>query len=292
MPELPDIAVYVDALRHRIVDRPIVGIRIVNAFFLRSYDPPIESAENEAVLDVRRLGKRIVMSLTSDLHLVVHLMIAGRFRWHTDLSKAPGRTSLASIRFPNGSLGIIESSKKKRASLHLVLGDEALRAHDPGGLDILQADEAAFRAALCRKNRTLKRALTNPCLFSGIGNAYSDELLHAARLSPFQRTRHLDAGQADRLLRAAQDTLQYWMDALRRKFADRFPEPREITAFREGFAVHGKYGRPCPECNARIQRVRFAEREMHYCPGCQTDGRILSDRSLARLFGSDWAGRA
>lgn len=288
MPELPDIVVYVEALQERIVGDALESIRIVSPFVLRSVEPAIEKAAGKTVLDVRRLGKRVVVSLADDLFLVFHLMVAGRFRWKKSGSKPPGKITLATFCFPDGMLILTEAGKKKRASLHLVRGAAALAEHDPGGLEVLDADEAVFRAAVRKENHTLMRALTDPRLMSGIGNAYSDEILHAARLSPLKLTGKLTDEEVALLFDAARTTLSHWIDVLRNEFAGRFPGPGEITAFREGFAVHGRFGKPCPVCAETVQRIRYADNETNYCPRCQTDGRILADRSLSRLLKDDW----
>jgi formamidopyrimidine-DNA glycosylase len=288
MPELPDVVTYIEALRSRVVGQPLQRLRLVSPFVLRSVEPPISEAEGKEVRGVRRLGKRIVLCLAGDLYLIVHLMIAGRFRWERRGAKAPGKIGLAAFDFPTGTLLLTEASPKKRASLYLVRGAAALAAHDPGGLEVLEADEAAFRAALLAENHTLKRALTDPRLFSGIGNAYSDEILHAARLSPVKQTGTLTDDEVARLYAATRRTLQHWLAALHAQFADHFPGPGEITAFRPDFAVHGRYRQPCPDCGTPVQRIRYAENETHYCPACQTGGRLLADRSLSRLLKDDW----
>lgn len=288
MPELPDVTIYCEAIRERTLRAPILRVHIFSPFVLRTFDPPIDSLDNRAVIDVRPIGKRIVLAAEDDLFLVVHLMIAGRFRWLNRGAKPPRKIILATIEFPSGTLALTEAGTKKRASLHLVRGEAALAAHDPGGLDVLACDLAAFSSALTRENHTLKRSLTDPRCFSGIGNAYSDEILHAARLSPVVLTQRLDDAQINSLYRAARETLVRWIDNLRSDFAGRFPGPGEITAFRPDFAVHGKFGKPCPVCHATIQRIRYADKETNYCPRCQTDGRILADRSLSRVLKNDW----
>jgi formamidopyrimidine-DNA glycosylase len=288
MPELPDIVTYIDALRPRVGGQPLQRVRLASPFLLRSVDPPIATAQGERVEDVTRLGKRIVLCLTGDLYLVFHLMIAGRFRWERRGAKPPGKIGLAAFDFPTGTLLVTEASPKKRASLHLVRGAAALAAHDPGGLEVLEADEAAFRAALLTGNHTLKRALTDPHVFSGIGNAYSDEILHAARLSPVKQTGKLTDEEIARLYGATQRTLRHWLAVLHEQFRDHFPGPGEVTAFREGFAVHGRYRKPCPDCGAAVQRIRYADNETNYCAVCQTTGRLLADRSLSRLLKDDW----
>ena len=288
MPELPDVVVYVEALRQRIVGQPLQRVHLVSPFLLRSVDPPMREVEGRRVLDVRRLGKRIVLSLEGDLYLVFHLMIAGRFRWEKRGAKPAKKIGLAAFDFPTGTLIMTEASPKKRASLHLVHGDVALAAHDPRGLEVLHASEVDFRHVLLRENHTLKRALTDPRLFSGIGNAYSDEILHAARLSPVKLTSKMSEEEISRLYDATRSTLLRWTGILRREFGDRFPGAGEITAFREGFAVHGRYRQPCPDCGTQVQRIRYAENETNYCPRCQTGGRLLADRSLSRLLRDDW----
>jgi len=288
MPELPDVVTYIEALRPRVVGQPLQRVRLFSPFVLRSVDPPISEAEGKEVRGVRRLGKRIVLGLAGDLYLIVHLMIAGRFRWERRGAKAPGKIGLAAFDFPTGTLLVTEASPTKRAALHLVRGAAALAGHDPGGLEVLEADEAAFGAALRAENHTLKRALTDPRLFSGIGNAYSDEILHAARLSPVKQTGTLSNDEVARLYAATRRTLQHWLAALHVQFADHFPGPGEITAFRPDFAVHGRYRKPCPDCGTPVQRIRYAENETNYCPACQTGGRLLADRSLSRLLKDDW----
>ncbi len=288
MPELPDVTIYLEALAPRIVGQPIEAIRLASPFLVRSVDPPLTAAIGQPVQGLRRIGKRIVWCLPDELFLVFHLMIAGRLRWGKRGARPPGRIGLAAFAFPAGAVLLTEASPKKRAALHVVRGAAALAAHDPGGLEVLEADALAFRAVLRRENHTLKRALTDPRLFSGIGNAYSDEILHAARLSPVALTGKLSDADADRLHAAARQVLVRWTDALRAEFGDRFPGPGEITAFRPGFAVHGRYRQPCPVCDRAVQRIRYAENETNYCPTCQTGGRLLADRSLSRLLKDDW----
>ncbi|HEY3246102.1 MAG TPA: DNA-formamidopyrimidine glycosylase family protein [Phycisphaerae bacterium] len=288
MPELPDIVTYIGALRQRIVGRPLERVRIISPFLLRSFDPPIEAAESKTVLDVRRLGKRIVLCLDDDLFMIFHLMIAGRLRWERRGTAPPAKIGLAAFDFPTGTLLMTEAAAKKRASLHLVRGESALAAHDAGGIEVLECDLPAFRAGLVRENHTLKRALTDPRLFSGIGNAYSDEILHAARLSPVKLTSKLSDEEVARLHGATRATLEHWIAALRAEFAERFPGAGDITAFRKSFAVHGRFGKPCPVCGCAVQRIRYADNETNYCPRCQTEGRILADRSLSRLLKDDW----
>ncbi|MFN8642349.1 MAG: DNA-formamidopyrimidine glycosylase family protein [Candidatus Binatia bacterium] len=288
MPELPDVTLYIETLTPRIVGQPLEGIRLASPFVLRSVDPPPAALAGRRVLQLRRLGKRVVLVLEDDCFVVVHLMIAGRFRWEKRGARPPARLGLAAFDFPTGTLLLTEASKKNRAATHLVRGAAALAAHDPGGLEVLDATPDAFAAALRAENHTLKRALTDPHLFSGIGNAYSDEILHAARLSPVQLTNRLSDAEVARLHAAAQATLRRWIDALRRELGDRVPGAGEVTAFRPGFAVHGRYGKPCPDCGGPVQRIRYADNETNYCPACQTGGRLLADRSLSRLLKSDW----
>ena len=288
MPELPDVTIYLDTLRPRLVGQPLERVRLTSPFVLRSVDPPLAALTDRRVVDLRRLGKRIVLCFDGDLYAVIHLMIAGRLRWEKRGAKPPGKIGLAAFDFPAGTLLLTEASPKKRAALYVVGGAAALAAHDPGGLEVLDAPLDAFGAALRRENHTLKRALTDPRLFSGIGNAYSDEILHAARLSPVQLTSKLADAEVERLYRATQQTLRHWIAALRTAFGDRVPGAGEVTAFRPGFAVHGRFGQPCPVCGARVQRIRYADNETNYCPGCQTGGRLLADRSLSRLLKDDW----
>jgi formamidopyrimidine-DNA glycosylase len=288
MPELPDVTIYLDALRARVVGQPLERVRLASPFVLRSVEPPIGVLVGRRVDDLRRLGKRIVLCFDGDLYAVIHLMIAGRLRWEKRGAKPPGRIGLAAFDFPNGTLLLTEASPKKRAALYVVRGAAGLAAHDPGGLEVLDAGLDEFRAVLRHENHTLKRALTDPHLFSGIGNAYSDEILHAARLSPVQLTSKLAEPEVERLYRATQETLRRWIDLLRVEFADRFPGAGEVTAFRPGFAVHGRFGQPCPVCGGPVQRIRYADNETNYCPACQTGGKLLADRSLSRLMKDDW----
>lgn len=287
MPELPDITIYVEALAPRVVGCVLERVRVVSPFLVRTVEPPLDAAEGREVVGVRRLGKRIVLELPDELYLVFHLMIAGRFRWGDRGAKLPGKIGLATFTFTSGTLLLTEASPKKRASLHVERGAAALRQHDPGGLEPIGASLPAFREALTRENHTLKRALTDPRLFSGIGNAYSDEILHAARLSPVKLTSRLTDEEIARLHEATQRTLLDWIDRLRAQFAGRFPGPGDITAFRDGFAVHGRFGKPCPVCSAPVQRIRYADNETNYCPRCQTEGHVLADRSLSRLLKDD-----
>ena len=286
MPELPDIEVYVDAIASRVAGQPLEAVRLGSPFLLRSADPPIRAAEGRRVRAVRRLGKRIVLALEGDLFLALHLMIAGRLHWRERGAKLPGRRGLAALDFPAGSLVLTEAGTKRRAALHLVAGEAALAALDRGGLEPLGATREAFERALRRENHTLKRALTDPSLFSGIGNAYSDEILHRARLSPVKLTSRLDADEAARLHAATQAVLAEWVARLRREAGSGFPEG--VTAFRDEMAVHGRHRLPCPVCGTLVQRIVRAENEVNYCPRCQTGGQILSDRSLARLLKQDW----
>jgi formamidopyrimidine-DNA glycosylase len=286
MPELPDVVTYIEALEPRIAGRALERIRLSSPFVLRSVDPPIRSAEGKKVLALRRLGKRIVFELEDDLFLILHLMIAGRLRWKPRGSTVPKKLGLAAFDFPTGTLLLTEAGTKKRAALHLVRGSEALRAHDPGGLEVLESDLPAFTAALSGENHTLKRALTDPRLFSGIGNAYSDEILHRARLSPVKQTRQLSDQEIARLFTATRETLTLWVERLREERGENFPE--KVTAFREGMAVHGRYRKPCPDCGSPVQRIVYAENETNYCARCQTEGRLLADRSLSRLLHEDW----
>jgi formamidopyrimidine-DNA glycosylase len=286
MPELPDIVVYLECLAARVAGRPIEGIRLGGPFVLRSVRPAPEELIGKRVAGLRRLGKRIVLSLEDELYVVIHLMIAGRLRWRKRGAALPGKRGLAAFDFETGSLLLTEESSKKRAAVHLVRGADALAAHDPGGLEVLEADSRSFAAALTREAHTLKRALTDPHLFSGIGNAYSDEILHRARLSPFKLTRSLEAAEIARLHDAARETLTRWVERLRAEVGDGFPE--KVTAFREGMAVHGRYREPCPDCGSPVQRIVYAETESNYCASCQTGGRLLADRALSRLLRKDW----
>jgi len=286
MPELPDITAYLHALEPRIVGQPIQQVRLASPFLLRTADPPLTAVEGRKVCELRRIGKRIAIGLGGDLWLVLHLMIAGRLHWRQPEAKLGGRQNLAAFDFPNGSLVLTEAGAKRRASLHLLQGEEALRSIDPGGIDIFASDLDSFRDALTAENRTLKRALTDPRILSGIGNAYSDEILHAAQLSPIALTQKLKPEEWERLFTATRETLQFWIDRLLDEAANTFPE--KVTAFREGMAVHGRYGKLCPRCGAKIQRIRYADNETNYCPHCQTGGKLLADRSLSRLLQSDW----
>jgi formamidopyrimidine-DNA glycosylase len=286
MPELPDIVVYLDALAPRIVGQPLEGARVTSPLLLRTADPPLPAAVGKTVTGLRRLGKRIVWEMEDQLFLVFHLMIAGRFKWRKRGAKPPGKIGLATFDFPTGTLLLTEASKKHRASLHVLRGAAGLAAHNPGGLDVLAADRAAFKAALQRESHTVKRALTDPRLFDGIGNAYSDEILHAAKMSPFQLTGRMNDEEIARLHDAARRTLLAWIERLRTETGSEFPE--KVTAFRDGMAVHGRYKQPCPVCGSPVQRIRYAENEANYCATCQTGGRVLADRGLSRLLKDDW----
>jgi formamidopyrimidine-DNA glycosylase len=286
LPELPDLTVYLESLETRIGGRRLSRIRLLNPFFLRTALPPIASAEGRKVAALRRLGKRIVISLEGDFHLVIHLMVAGRLRWLDEKAKPPGRISLAVLEFDSGTLVVTEAGTKRRASLHLVDGEAALRAMDPGGLEIAKLDLQSFSSQLKKENHTLKRALADPHLFAGIGNAYSDEILHRARLSPVALTFSLSDDDVERLFAETKATLKDWTQRLRTEANGRFPE--KVTAFREGMAVHGRYGKPCPVCGSPVQRIRYADNETNYCARCQTGGRLLADRSLSRLLKKSW----
>ena len=286
MPELPDISAYLTALEPRILRQPLQHVRIASVFLLRTADPPVSTVEGRNVIALRRLGKRICIGVEGDIWLVLHLMIAGRLHWKPSAAKISGKNALAAFDFPSGSLILTEADSKRRAALHLVRGEDGLRSLDPGGLEPLTATPAEFRAALTLENRTLKRALTDPRIVSGIGNAYSDEILHAAQLSPITQTHKLQPADWDRLFAATQSTLSSWLHRLQTEARKKFPE--HVTAFRPDFAVHGRFGQPCPRCGAPIQRIRYADNETNYCPTCQTGGKLLADRGLSRLLGSDW----
>lgn len=286
MPELPDIAAYIGALDARVVGQPLERIRLNNAFLLRTAQPPIASVDGRIVRELRRLGKRIVFGLQDDLWLVLHLMIAGRLHWRPPSAKLAGRQSLAAFDFPTGSLVLTEAGSKRRASLHILLGEESLRSFDAGGIDVLSTDLATFRATLTAENHTLKRALTDPRLLSGVGNAYSDEILHAAQLSPLTLTRKLRPAEWERLFAATRHILNLWIERLVTDAKTAFPE--NVTAFRPQMAVHGRYGQPCPRCGDAVQRIRYADKETNYCARCQTAGKVFADRGLSRLLGSDW----
>ena len=286
MPELPDVVVYLERLQARIGGQILEDIRLASPFLLRSVDPPISEAKGRRVRELRRLGKRIVIGLEPDLFLLLHLMIAGRLHWKERGAKLPGKVGLAAFDFSSGTLTLTEAGTKKRASLYMVRGEGDLKTHDPGGLEVLDAKESQFRSTLLKENHTLKRALTDPHLFSGIGNAYSDEILHRAGLSPLALTQRLKDGEIVRLFDATQATLLDWLDRLRKDAGDGFPE--KVTAFRDGMAVHGRFGQPCPACGTAVQRIVYAENETNYCPTCQTGGKLLADRSLSRLLKDDW----
>jgi formamidopyrimidine-DNA glycosylase len=286
MPELPDIVAYISALEQRIVGQPLERVRLAIAFLLRTVQPPSTSVEGQTVRALRRIGKRIAIGVEGDLWLVLHLMIAGRLHWRAAGAKLSGRQNLAAFDFPNGSLVLTEAGTKRRASLHVLAGEEGLRSVDPGGIDIFASDLDSFRTALTAENRTLKRALTDPRILSGIGNAYSDEILHAAQMSPLTLTHKLHSQDWQNLFDATRSTLRLWIDRLQAEAEVSFPE--KVTAFRNGMAVHGRYGHPCPRCGEKIQRIRYADNETNYCARCQTGGRVLADRGLSRLLGSDW----
>ena len=286
MPELPDIELYLHALRSRIVGQRLDRIRLASPFLVRSFDPPIDHANGKKIISLRRLGKRLVWELEGDLFLAIHLMIAGRFKWLARGSKIPGKVGLAAFDFENGSLILTEAGSQRRASLYLVKGERELASHDPGGLEVLTSSAQAFGAALTRENHTLKRALTDPHLLSGVGNAYSDEILHAAKLSPMLLTSKLTAEQIESLHAHTIGILTKWRDDLIAESGEKFPE--KVTAFRDGMAAHGRYGKPCPVCGTPIQRIQYASNEANYCPTCQTGGKLLADRGLSRLLKGDW----
>jgi formamidopyrimidine-DNA glycosylase len=286
VPELPDVEAYLSALRPRILGQRLERVRLASPFLLRTADPPLAQADGHVVRELRRVGKRIAIGLDNDLWLVLHLMIAGRLHWRAPGAKLAGRTALAAFDFTDGSLVLTEAGTKRRASLHVVRGDDGLAELDPGGIDVFAIDLDAFRAALSAENRTLKRALTDPRILSGIGNAYSDEILYAAQLSPIALTRALSDDEWQRLFSATRDSLRAWTQRLQREAADAFPE--HVTAFRDDMAVHGRFGKPCPRCGEPVQRIRYADNETNYCARCQTGGRLLADRSLSRLLGRDW----
>jgi formamidopyrimidine-DNA glycosylase len=286
MPELPDITAYITAIESRILGQRLEHVRIASAFLLRTAQPPVSEAEGQIVSELRRVGKRIAIGMENDLWLVIHLMIAGRLHWRPSTAKLGGRNNLAAFDFPHGSLTLTEAGSKRRASLHVVRGLDALQAMDPGGIDVFSSDLDAFRRALTAENRTLKRALTDPRIVSGIGNSYSDEILHSARLSPITLTQKLTGEEWERLYAATIDTLRLWIDRLNTEAASSFPE--KVTAFRPEMAVHGRFEQPCPTCGTPVQRIRYADNETDYCPTCQTGGKVLADRSLSRLLKSDW----
>lgn len=286
MPELPDITAYIDALQPRIAGRRLEHVRIAKPFLLRTAEPPVSSLQGRTVRELRRIGKRIAIGLDGGVWLVIHLMIAGRLHWKPQGVKLTGRTDIAAFDFSDGSLVLTEAGSKHRASLHVVQGEEALYALDPGGIDVFSSDLQTFRAALMTENRTLKRALTDPRILSGIGNAYSDEILHAAQLSPIALTHKLTPPEWERLFNATRETLVLWAQRLKAEADGAFPE--KVTAFRKDMAVHGRYGMPCPRCGQPVQRIRYADNETNYCAKCQTGGKLLADRSLSRLLGSEW----
>jgi formamidopyrimidine-DNA glycosylase len=286
MPELPDIAAYIAALEPRVIGQPLERVRLASPFLLRTTTPALSEAEGKTVRELRRVGKRIAFGLDGGLWLVLHLMIAGRLHWKAAHAALRGRQNLAAFDFAPGSLTLTEAGARRRASLHVVAGEPGLLAMDPGGIDVLSADRECFRVALTRENRTLKRALTDPRIVSGIGNAYSDEILHAGRLPPLALTSKLTPDEWDRLFAATRGTLDLWLGRLCAEARERFPE--KVTAFREGMAVHGRYGQPCRRCGAKVLRIRYANNETNYCATCQTGGRVLADRSLSRLLGADW----
>jgi formamidopyrimidine-DNA glycosylase len=277
---------YLEALQRRVQGERLEHVRLLNPFLLRTFDPPIGAIENRIVIGMRRLGKRVVFVFEGNLFLVLHLMIAGRLHWKKHGAKPPGKIGLAAFDFPAGTLTLTEAGSKRRASLHLVRGEEELAKHNPGGLEVLDASDAQFRDALLRENHTVKRSLTDPRLFSGIGNAYSDEILHRARLSPLTLTSRMKDNEIARLFQATKETLHHWLVRLRAEVGDGFPE--KVTAFRPDFAVHGRFGKPCPVCGAKVQRIVYAENETNYCAKCQTGGKVLADRSLSRLLKDDW----
>lgn len=286
MPEYPDITIYIEALERRILNQPLEGARLGSPFLLRTVDPPLAAAQGHTVAAIRRIGKRIALGFDNDIWLVLHLMIAGRLHWVKRGAAIPGKRGLAMFDFPNGSLSLTEAGSQKRASLHVARGEAGLEALDPGGIDVFSATLAVFTQRLTATNHTLKRALTDPRLFSGIGNAYSDEILHRARLSPIAMTQKLESEEIRRLLEAIRTVLLEWAERFRQQYGDAFPEG--VTAFRPEMAAHGKFGQPCPVCGTKIQRIRYASNETNYCPECQTGGRLLADRALSRLFGKDW----
>jgi formamidopyrimidine-DNA glycosylase len=286
MPELPDITAYIVALEARIIGQPIEKMRLASPFLLRTVEPPLSQVEGRVVRELRRIGKRIAIGVEGELWLVLHLMIAGRLHWRASAARLSGRQNLAAFDFPNGSLVLTEAGSKRRASLHVVAGQDGLDSVDPGGIEIFETDLSGFRAALTVENRTLKRALTDPRLISGVGNAYSDEILHAAQLSPVALTQKLSDTQWEKLFDATRKTLKMWMDRFCAEAKESFPE--KVTAFREDMAVHGRFGKPCPRCGDPIQRIRYADNETNYCARCQTGGKLLADRSLSRLLRSDW----
>jgi formamidopyrimidine-DNA glycosylase len=291
MPELPDITIYVEALRRHVVGANVLDVRLRSPFLVRSFEPPIDAIIGKSIDDVQRIGKRIVLAFEGDWFVVIHLMIAGRLLWRGTRAKIPAKIGLLALDFEHGSLILTEAGTKRRASIYVEGSRAALDTHDPGGLEVMDATLDGVAARLHSQNRTLKRALTDPRLFSGIGNAYSDEILHAAKLSPMLWTSRLDEEQIKRLHEAIQLVMVEWTDRLRKQFGERFPDKGEITAHRDDFAVHNRFGKPCPDCEAAVQRIRYKDRETNYCPTCQTGGKKLSDRSLARLLKDDWQDR-
>ena len=283
---MPDILAYIDALEVRVIGRELERLRLASPFLLRTIDPPVAEVEGRTVRELQRVGKRIAIGLEGDLWVVLHLMIAGRLHWRPPHARLAGRQTLAAFDFPEGSLVLTEAGTKRRASLHIVRGRESLRSLDAGGIDVFTADADSFREALTAENHTLKRALTDPRAISGIGNAYSDEILHAAQLSPIAQTQKLKPEEWERLFTATRRTLEHWIERLKSGARETFPE--KVTAFRQGMAVHGRYGEPCPRCGEKVLRIRYADKETNYCARCQTGGRVLADRSLSRLLGSDW----
>jgi len=286
MPELPDIAAYISALETRVLGQPLEHVRLASVFLLRTVDPPLSTVEGSTVVALRRVGKRIAIGVEGEIWLVLHLMIAGRLHWKPPQAKLAGRNALAAFDFPSGTLTLTEAGSKRRASLHVVRGEEGLYSIDPGGVEVFETDLDGFRAALTLENRTLKRALTDPRLVSGIGNAYSDEILHAAHMSPVTLTHKLKPDEWKRLFAATKSTLSLWTERLRKEAEKSFPEG--VTAFRPEMAVHGKFDQPCPRCGEKVQRIRYADNETNYCARCQTGGKVLADRSLSRLLGKDW----
>ena len=286
MPELPDITIYIEALQARLLNQPLEKIRLASPFLLRSFEPPIRAAEGKKILSFHRIGKRIVFEVEDDLFLVFHLMITGRFHWKKRGAAVPRKYGHAGFDFPSGTLLLTEMGTKKRASLHLIRGREKLTEHDPKGLEVFECDLSAFSEGLTRENHTLKRTLTDPHVFSGIGNAYSDEILHRAKLSPVTQTKQLSEAEIERLYRATRECLNEWIERLRKDTGKNFPE--RVTAFRDDMAVHGKYRKPCPVCGAPVQRIVYAENETNYCAKCQTGGKLLADRSLSHLLKADW----
>ena len=288
MPELPDIAVYIEAISTRVAGQPVQSVRLGSPFLVRTIEPPLRAVEGRMVTELRRIGKRIAIGVEGEIWVVFHLMIAGRLHWHapTKRPKPDGRRTLIVLDFQEGSLSLTEAGTKKRAAIHVVQGDAGLAALDPGGIDVFSATLEEFSARLTLRNHTLKRALTDPRLLSGIGNAYSDEILHRARLSPVALTQKLPPAAIERLYQATQGVLREWIDRLRREAGSGFPE--KVTAFREDMAMHGRYGQPCPDCGAKVQRIRYADNETNYCARCQNGGKLLADRGLSRLLGADW----